>query len=62
MSGPLLGDRVRDKMTSIDGTFIARTQWADRSDEVAILRDGTDGDGRAWDLHWFPAMRLERAQ
>lgn len=61
MSGPLLGDRARDKMTGIDGTLIARTQWYDRSDEVAILRDGTDSDGRAYDVHWFPASRLDHA-
>jgi hypothetical protein len=56
-----LGTRARDRGTGIDGTLIAYTTWHDRSAECAILRDGVDSDGRAWDVHWFPASRLEAA-
>lgn len=56
-----LGTRAKDSATGIDGTLIAVTQWHDRSDECAILRDGVDCDGKAWDIHWFPISRLAAA-
>ena len=53
-----LGETVRDCATSIVGTLIARTEWHDRSAECAILRLGTDADGKPFDIHWFPASRM----
>lgn len=56
-----LGTIVRDRISGIDGVLIAKTQWHDRSDECAILRDGRDAEGKPFDVLWFPASRIEKA-
>lgn len=53
-----LGASVKDRETGIDGVLIARTEWFDRSTEVAILRHGVNHDGLPWDVFWFPESRL----
>lgn len=55
-----LGATIRDCMTGITGIYIAFTDWFDRSQEVAILREGCDADGKPWEPHWFPYSRMER--
>lgn len=58
-SAPALGSRIRDRLTGIEGVYIAFTDWHDRSQECAILREGCDGDGEPFKLHWFPYSRME---
>jgi hypothetical protein len=54
-----LGDECRDRMTGIEGIYIALETWFDRSAQVAIQRPGLDADGKPFELHWFPQSRLE---
>ena len=57
-SKPNLGDMARDRLTHVEGVYIALTTWHDRSAECAIQRVGLDSDGKAFEVHWFPASRM----
>jgi hypothetical protein len=58
---PFLGDTVRDAFTGIEGILIAKTLWHDRSDEAAIQREGLNGEGEPFAVHWCPIMRIKPA-
>jgi hypothetical protein len=47
-----LGDRVKDTVTGIEGILWAKTQWMTGCDHYGIKREGTDKDGKAYDLVW----------
>lgn len=55
---PRLGDRVRDRVTHIEGVLLCIQNWHDRTSEAAIQREGLNADGNAFDLHWCPLSRL----
>lgn len=57
-----LGDRVRDRLTHIEGVFIAFTEWHDRTSEAAIQREGLNGEGEPFPIHWCPSGRIEKAR
>lgn len=59
--GLCLGSQVRDRVTGIVGIWLAHTEWHDRSDEAAIQREGLDGDGDPFALHWCPISRITAA-
>jgi hypothetical protein len=46
-----LGDRVRDRMTGIEGIAFGRSSYLTGCDHIGIKRTGTGGDGKAFDMH-----------
>lgn len=56
---PILGSRIRDKVTGIEGIFAAFTEYYDRSQECGLSREGVDNDGHPWPLLWISVSRSE---
>lgn len=54
-----LGTRIRDRITGIEGVFIAHTEWWDRTNECAIQRKGLDADGEPFAIFWCPFSRVD---
>ncbi len=54
----LLGQRVRDKVTGLEGVVIARVEHLTGCDTVAI-HPGLDKDGKVMDPHWCDFTRCE---
>lgn len=57
-----LGDRVREKFTQVEGVVIGITFWLTGCDHVGVRREGTDKDGKPWELLWFDEPNLEVVQ
>lgn len=58
MTGKVIGARVKCAASGVVGQIVARTEWAWRTPEVAVARDGCDADGRPWDLLWLDDGRV----
>lgn len=58
---PLLGTRVRERYTKIDGTVVSITQHLYGEDQLGVCRDGVTDDGAPWPLEWFAVSRCEVA-
>jgi len=54
----IIGATAKDTLSGVVGKIVARTEWAYRSPEVALARDGCDADGRPWDLMWLDEGRV----
>lgn len=46
------GDKVRDRLSGIEGILFARTTYLTGCNHIGIKRIGTKPDGSAHDLHW----------
>lgn len=57
-----IGDSARDTLSGVTGKIVARTEWAWRSAEIAVVRDGCDADGKPWDILWLDEGRVDVVQ
>ncbi|OJY68677.1 MAG: hypothetical protein BGP16_05425 [Sphingobium sp. 66-54] len=48
-----LGDRVRDKITGVEGIVIGITDWLTACRHIGVKREGVDKDGKPWEMMWF---------
>ena len=58
MTSKVIGARVKCAASGVVGQIVARTEWAWRTPEVAVVRDGCDADGKPWDLLWLDDGRV----
>lgn len=58
MTKKAIGTRVKCTVSGVAGKVVARTEWAWRTPEIAVARDGCDADGKPWDLLWLDDGRV----
>jgi hypothetical protein len=53
-----LGDRVRERITGVEGIVWGISKWLTGCDHIGIKREGVDKDGKPWDCLWFDAPHV----
>lgn len=54
-----LGDRVREKLSGVEGVVIGITHWITSCDHIGVKRQGVDQNGKPWELLWFDEPHIE---
>lgn len=54
-----LGDKVRDRVTGLEGIAVARTQWLNGCIRIAIQPDKLDKDGKVQDSTYVDEPQCE---
>jgi len=56
---PRLGDKIKDKFSGLSGVAFAHTRYLVGSDSIGLLPNGIDASGKAQEVQWFNADRIE---